>query len=102
MWDVSGVLGAAVLRGPACKTGVWDLDYHLSPNLTFFYRTLVSLVSSRGAALGTDGTAVKPAWFSQPCALGSGTCSRCPVAIGFAAWMPEMPPAFDTSAICRS
>ena len=102
MWDVSGVLGAAVLRGPACKTGVWDLDYHLSPNLTFFYRTLVSLVSSRGAALGTDGTAVKPAWFSQLCALSSRSCSQCPVAIGFAAWMPEMPPAFDTSAICRS
>ena len=102
MWDVSGVLGAAVLRGPACKTGVWDLDHHLSPNLTWFIGPSFALCPGGGAALGTDGTAVKPAWFSQLCALSSRSCSQCPVAIGFAAWMPEMPPAFDTSAICRS
>ena len=56
VWDVSGVLGSAVLRGPACKTGVWDLDYHLSPNLTWFIGPSPPL---RGAALGTDGRQCK-------------------------------------------
>ena len=34
--DSAGLLGPAVLRGPACKGGMWDLPHTLSPNLTWF------------------------------------------------------------------
>jgi len=49
-----------MLRGPACKGGVWDLDYTHSPNLTWFMQAAMLPSGTSGTSDTTDTPTPNP------------------------------------------
>ena len=58
--DAASLLGSAMLRGPACKGGVWDLDYTHSPNLTWFMQAAMLPSGTSGTSDTTDTPTPNP------------------------------------------